>query len=77
MKVQIIADASTRDVLCIFVGKGSQHDFKGSADLIHEALRWYLSLPVLRKRLAGAAAIPGGEPSGHPLASLAGRSASR
>ena len=28
MKVQIVADASTRDILCISVGKGSQHDFK-------------------------------------------------
>ena len=28
LKVQIVADASTRDVLCISVGKGSQHDFK-------------------------------------------------
>ena len=57
MKVQIVADASTRDVLCISVGKGSQHDFKGSADLIHEAPLWNPSLPVLRKELAGAAAI--------------------
>ena len=30
---------------------------KENADLIHEAPRWYPSLPVLRKRLAGAAAI--------------------
>ena len=28
LKVQIVADASTRDILCISVGKGSQHDFK-------------------------------------------------
>ena len=28
LKVQIVADASTLDVLCIFVGKGSQHDFR-------------------------------------------------
>ena len=34
-------------------------------DLIHEAPRWYPSLPVLRKKLAGAAAIPRGEPSGN------------
>ena len=27
MKVQIVADASTRDVACISVGKGKQHDF--------------------------------------------------
>jgi len=28
LKVQIVADASTRDILCISVGKGKQHDFK-------------------------------------------------
>ena len=33
-------------------------------DLIHEAPRWYPGLTVLRKKPAGAAAIPGGEPSG-------------
>ena len=27
LKIQLVADASTLDVLCIFVGKGSQHDF--------------------------------------------------
>ena len=31
-----------------------------NADLIHEAPRWYPSLLVFRKKLAGAAAIPGG-----------------
>lgn len=28
MKTQIVADASTRDVICIATSKGSQHDFK-------------------------------------------------
>ena len=28
MKVQIVADALSRDILCISMGKGSQHDFK-------------------------------------------------
>ena len=41
-------------------------------DLIHEAPRWYPGLTVLRKKPTGAAAIPRGESSGHPLASLAG-----
>lgn len=27
MKVQVVADASTRDVVCVFVGEGKQHDF--------------------------------------------------
>ena len=51
---------------------------KENADLIYEAPRWYPSLPVLRKRLAGAAAIPGGEPSGsRSLRLLAGQSQDR
>ena len=28
MKVQIVADALSRDIICISMGKGSQHDFK-------------------------------------------------
>ena len=43
---------------------------------IYEASLWYPSLPVLRRELAGAVVIPIGEPFGHPLASLAGRSVS-
>ncbi len=49
----------------------------GNTDLIYETSRWYPSLPVLKKKLAGAAAIPRGEPSGHPLASLASQSVSK
>ena len=49
----------------------------GNTDLIYETSRRYPSLPVLKTILAGAAAIPGGEPSGHSLASLASQSVSK
>ena len=35
-----------------------------SLPLVGGLLMWYPSLPTLRRTLAGAAAIPGGEPSG-------------
>lgn len=38
-------------------GSCSRQINKGNADLIHGASRWYPSLPVLRRTLAGAAAI--------------------
>ena len=52
LKIQLVADASTLDVLCIFVGKGSQHDFsifKNSKSLSSDECRFNLNCAIIKK----------------------------
>ena len=44
---------------------GPLSDPLNSLPLVGGLLMWYPSLPVLKRKLAGAAAIPKGEPSGN------------